>query len=57
MAKTYTITLTERQATLVLRALEYESYDDGGAFDSYSFGKCYNHIDKKLAKAGYYDED
>lgn len=45
-----TISITENQASLILRALENESNDDATEFGEYSYARCYTDIKKKIDK-------
>lgn len=45
-----TLTITEKQAFLILKALENESNDDAVEFGEYSYARCYNDIKKKIDK-------
>lgn len=55
-AKKYVITLTEKQAQIILNALENESNDDMVERGEYSYWRCYLDIAKKLKKEGYGNE-
>lgn len=46
-----TITITENQAEIILRALANESNDDAVQFGEYSYWRCYVDIKKKIEKA------
>lgn len=51
--KRYTISLTERQAHIILNALENESYNDAVERGEYSYWRCFLDIAKKLSKEGF----
>lgn len=52
----YTITITDNQASLILQALENESMLDAAEFGEYSYARCYNDIAKKLVKNGFWSD-
>ena len=45
------ITLTRRQASIILRALRNESVDDIAEWNEYSYWRCYLDIKKKIDKS------
>lgn len=45
------IEITRNQADIILRALANESVDDPADWNEYSYGRCYNDIEKKIDKA------
>lgn len=46
-----TIEITLNQANIILKALANEAVDDPAEWNEYSYGKCYNDIEKKIDKA------
>lgn len=51
MASKMTITITENQARVILRALANESNDDVVSRGEYSYARCYTDMEKKIEKA------
>jgi hypothetical protein len=52
MSKGITITLTENQADIILRALSNESMNDRVEwFGEYSYWRCHQDIQRKIEKA------
>lgn len=47
-----TITITDNQAEIILRALVNESNDDAVGFGEYSYWRCFIDVAKKMKKAG-----
>lgn len=47
-----TITITDNQAEIILRALANESNDDLVQFGEYSYWRCFVDVAKKMKKAG-----
>lgn len=50
---TIKISLTERQAGIILGALRNESNDDDVQAGEYSYWRCYQDVARKLQKAGF----
>lgn len=50
---TIKISLTERQAGIILGALRNESNDDDVRAGEYSYWRCYEDVARKLQKAGF----
>jgi hypothetical protein len=59
MTKKITITITNNQAEIILRALANESNEDMVQFGEYSYWRCFVDVAKKMKKEGmdnYYTE-